>query len=98
MIARKSQLYGIAFLSHGADPHARAMLVAAMNHETEQGRPMKFEDWLTNLGLKVENLTDQQKAELEKAFQMSQTPEAAEAEAFNLENDQGSSCDASQCD
>lgn len=58
LVARKSRLYGVAFLSRGADEETRvAIAAAAVKHEELD---MKFAEWIEASGFDVDVLEDKQ--------------------------------------
>ena len=68
LIARKSRLYGVAFLARGADS-TTSVKIAATAVTTSGEIEMKFEDWILALGFEsMESLNDVQKAKLKEKF------------------------------
>jgi len=68
LIARKSRLYGVAFLARGADS-TTSVKIAATAATTLGENQMKFEEWIIAMGFSVATLTDVQTAKLREKFE-----------------------------
>jgi hypothetical protein len=67
LIARKSRLYGVAFLARGADS-TTSVKIAATAATTLGERDVNFQDWIIALGLEPSTLTEVQSAKLKEKF------------------------------
>ena len=67
LIARKSRLYGVAFLARGADS-TTSVKIAATAATTLGENEMKFEEWIIAMGFAIATLTDVQTAKLREKF------------------------------
>jgi hypothetical protein len=61
-ITRKGVLKGFAFVSHGADDNTSATIAASAASSKEQNMKAEVKAWVESLGLKAEDLTDEQVA------------------------------------
>lgn len=66
LIARKSKLFGIAFVPRGADENT-SVSIAASAAVTKEGQ-MTFQQWIEAMGLDHDELNDRQKSLLQKKF------------------------------
>lgn len=66
-IARKSRLFGVAFLARGAD-ETTSVSIAASAAEPEKELDMKFQEWIIAMGFAVDDLTPVQTAALQKKY------------------------------
>lgn len=66
LIARKSRLYGVAFLARGADETTSVSIAASAAEEKDID--MKFEEWIIAMGFKSEDLTPVQTSALQKKY------------------------------
>ena len=84
LVARKSRLYGVAFVARGADETTTVKIAATAVITKEID--MKFGEWIIAMGFDPEVLTDVQTAALQKKFDAEQkvTPITA-APAFDLD-------------
>jgi len=67
LIARKSRLYGVAFLARGAD-ETTSVSIAASAAEPAKELDMKFEEWIIAMGFAAADLTPVQTAALQKKY------------------------------
>lgn len=67
MIARKSRLYGVAFLARGAD-ETTSVSIAASAAEPVKELDMKFEEWIIAMGFAAADLTPVQTAALQRKY------------------------------
>lgn len=67
LIARKSRLYGVAFLARGADS-TTSVKIAATAVTTLGECDVNFQDWIIALGLEPSALTEVQSAKLKEKF------------------------------
>jgi len=67
-VARKSRLYGVAFLPRGADERTTVRLAAGAADSSRGENSMKFDQWIEAMGFKPESLTDQQREALEAKY------------------------------
>ncbi len=67
LIARKSRLFGVAFLARGAD-ETTSVSIAASAAEPVKEIDMKFEEWIIAMGFAVEDLTPVQTTALQKKY------------------------------
>jgi len=68
-VARKSRLYGVAFLPHGADENTTVQLAAsAVEFSHTKGANMPFDKWVEAMGFDSESLTDSQREKLQAKF------------------------------
>jgi hypothetical protein len=78
-VARKSRLYGVAFLPHGADENTTVQLAAsAVEFSHVKGANMPFDKWVEAMGFDAESLTDVQREKLQAKFQEEITASASE--------------------
>jgi hypothetical protein len=78
-VARKSRLYGVAFLPHGADENTTVQLAAsAVEFSHVKGANMPFDKWVEAMGFDAESLTDVQRERLQAKFQEEITASASE--------------------
>ena len=78
-VARKSRLYGVAFLPHGADENTTVQLAAsAVEFSHVKGADMPFDKWVEAMGFDAESLTDVQRERLQAKFQAEITASASE--------------------
>lgn len=63
-VARNVRLQEISFVVNGADPNTSALVARRLR----AGTMPTFEDWVMSLGFTVEELTDQQRAALQVAY------------------------------
>lgn len=77
LIVRRSTLRMIDFTVKGADQHAKAVVQASAASE---GFEMSFEDWVTSLGFVPADLTDVQRAGLQKQYDALMADESAEGD------------------
>jgi len=78
-VARKSRLYGVAFLPHGADENTTVQLAAsAVEFSHVKGANMPFDKWVEAMGFDAESLTDVQRERLQAKFQAEITASASE--------------------
>ncbi len=68
LIARKSRLYGVAFLARGAD-ETTSVSIAASAAEPVKELDMKFEEWIIAMGFAAADLTPVQTAALQKKYE-----------------------------
>lgn len=66
LIARKSRLYGVAFLARGADETTSVSIAASAAEPKEID--MKFAEWIEAMGYTADDLTDVQSAALTKKY------------------------------
>lgn len=66
-IARKSRLFGVAFLARGAD-ETTSVSIAASAAEPAKELDMKFEEWIIAMGFAAADLTPVQTAALQKKY------------------------------
>jgi hypothetical protein len=66
-IARKSRLFGVAFLARGAD-ETTSVSIAASAAEPAKELDMKFEEWIIAMGFAAADLTPVQTSALQKKF------------------------------
>lgn len=66
-IARKSRLFGVAFLARGAD-ESTSVSIAASAAELSKELDMKFEEWIVAMGFVAADLTPVQTAALQKKY------------------------------
>ena len=82
-VARKSRLYGVAFLPHGADENTTVNLAAsAVEFSHVKGASMPFDKWVEAMGFDAESLTDVQREKLQAKFQTEITASASEEKAI----------------
>ena len=68
-VARKSRLYGVAFLPHGADENTVVNVAAsAVDHLHERSANMPFNQWVEAMGFDAESLTEVQRQRLQDKF------------------------------
>jgi hypothetical protein len=67
LIARKSRLFGVAFLARGAD-ETTSVSIAASAAEPAKELDMKFEEWIIAMGFAAADLTPVQTAALQKKY------------------------------
>jgi hypothetical protein len=78
-VARKSRLYGVAFLPHGADENTTVQLAAsAVEFSHVKGANMPFDKWVEAMGFDAESLTDVQRERLQAKFQAEIAASASE--------------------
>ncbi|MFN9374965.1 MAG: hypothetical protein ACK6D3_24065 [Planctomycetaceae bacterium] len=78
-MARKSRLYGVAFLPHGADENTTVQLAAsAVEFSHVKGANMPFDKWVEAMGFDAESLTDVQRERLQAKFQAEIAASASE--------------------
>jgi hypothetical protein len=78
-VARKSRLYGVAFLPHGADENTTVQLAAsAVEFSHVKGANMPFDKWVEAMGFDAESLTDVQRERLQAKFEAEITASASE--------------------
>jgi hypothetical protein len=75
LIARKSRLYGVAFLARGADETTSVSIAAAAAESTGE-IDMKFEEWIIALGFVAADLTPVQASALQKKYDLEKKDEA----------------------
>ncbi len=75
LVARKSTLREISFVGLGADDNTSARVAASANSATIGVIEMKFEQWLTAKGFKVDTLDDDTKASLQAMYDAEQKVE-----------------------
>jgi hypothetical protein len=88
LIARKSRLFGVAFVGQGADESTSATIAAGAANSLEEG-DMDFESWIKAQGFDAATLSDKQQAVLKAAYDAQNkrgtTPVVA-APAFDLDS------------
>lgn len=62
-LAKKSKLYGVAFLPRGADENTSVRVAASAAEED-----VKFDQWIEAMGFELESLTDKQRAALQLKY------------------------------
>lgn len=63
LLAHKTKLYGVAFLSHGADENTSVTIAASAADSTTKEKPMdEFDKWIEAMGMDPKELTDKQRA------------------------------------
>jgi hypothetical protein len=87
-VARKSRLYGVAFLPHGADENTVVNVAAsAVDHLHERSANMAFNQWVEAMGFDPESLTEVQRQRLQDKFsaeiKASDTEEVIKASGFD---------------
>ncbi len=84
ILARRSTLRHIAFVSEGAD-ETTTIAIAASAANRKRRTSMEFQEWVENLGLSLGELTDIQQSKLEEKFEAEmkaakgKTPESIQA-------------------
>lgn len=68
LVSRKTELFGVAFLTRGADPNTTVTLAAGEAVNIQQGEGMEFESWLKGLGFDPAAMSDEQKAAMQKVY------------------------------
>ncbi len=68
LVARKSRLYGVAFLARGADS-TTSVKIAATAATTSKENDVNFQDWIIALGLDPKALSDVQTTKLKEKFE-----------------------------
>lgn len=66
LVARRATLHGIAFLSRGADENTTVTIAAEA--DTTRELDMEFADWIKAAGFSPDELTDKQRATLQKQY------------------------------
>ncbi len=90
LIARKSRLYGVAFLARGAD-ESTSVSIAASAAEIDKEIDMEFQEWIMAMGLVYADLNDVQKSKLQKKYDAETKASASKPEeikattAFDLD-------------
>lgn len=83
-VARKSTLYGVAFVPRGADEDTQVSIAAtAADISKEAGKMDEFNKWIVAMGLDVGELTDKQKAALQTKFDAEVKAAAASGSDIN---------------
>lgn len=67
-VTRKGVLKGFAFVSHGADDNTSATIAAIAASNKEKDMEPKIKAWAEEMGIDVDNATDEQKATIEANF------------------------------
>ena len=67
LVARKSKLFGVAFVPRGADENT-SVTIAASAADSWKGNLMKFTEWVEAMGLVVDELSEKQTAALQTRF------------------------------
>lgn len=73
LIARKSRLYGVAFLARGADESTSVSIAAAAATNDEEF-DVDFKEWIEAMGFDASELTDVQKNSLQKKYEAENKP------------------------
>ena len=90
-VARKSRLYGVAFLPHGADENTVVNVAAsAVDPLHTRSADMPFNQWVEAMGFDPESLTEVQRQRLHEKFsaeiEASDATTKVEAGAFDLDD------------
>ncbi len=82
-VCHSTSLSEVSFVALGADDTTAARMVANKNKKPQslKGQKMNFDEWLKNQGIDPESLTEEARAELQKAFDAKQKSEEAAAKA-----------------
>jgi phage major head subunit gpT-like protein len=68
-VARKSTLFGVAFLGQGADERTVVSIAASAVESFFEEKSMSFEEWAMSQGFDATSLSDQQKSLLMKMYE-----------------------------
>lgn len=97
LVARKSRLYGIAFVHHGADDSTSVKIAASAAHSKETDMD-PFQKWIEAMDLDFSELTDKQKAHLKGKYEAEIAAAANNGKGKNKSDDEDVDINAEKFD